>query len=183
LNTATPTKNSIKGDISGVVFNVVIGVQNAPNVLIAGTNVGLFVSEDFGVSWGLSDKIPHTKVNDLKFRDSDARLFVFTFGRGAWASTLNLIFTSTEELNTPAIVNAFPNPANDIINIEIQGNQKELNNTTIAMYNVLGDVVLQKNILNRTTKLNLEDFSNGSYILHISRENKVIEIKKLMITH
>jgi hypothetical protein len=183
LNTSTPTKNSIKGDISNVRFNVVIGVQGSPNVLIAGTNVGLFYSEDLGISWTLSNEIPHTKVNDLKLRQSDSRLFIFTYGRGAWASTLNLIIASTDELKRHSFMKAFPNPANDIINIEIQGNQNELSNTKISIYNILGDVVLQKNMLNSKTKLNLEDFSNGSYILHLSRENKVIEIEKLIITH
>ncbi|HSH18802.1 MAG TPA: hypothetical protein VLA03_00025, partial [Draconibacterium sp.] len=89
IDSETLTINSLKGDIEDVVFNTVIGVKNKPEILIAGTNIGLFYSTNSGSNWFLSNEIPYAQITDLKLRESDMRLFVFTFGRGSWAVTIN----------------------------------------------------------------------------------------------
>jgi hypothetical protein len=88
INTGTLSRKSLKGDIENVVFNTVIGVKNKSEILIAGTNIGLFYSTNSGANWILSNKLPYTQITDLKLRESDNRLFVFTHGRGTWAVTL-----------------------------------------------------------------------------------------------
>jgi hypothetical protein len=77
------------GDAGNIVFNTVIGVKNKPEIFIAGTNIGLFYSTNSGVNWFLSNELPYTQITDLKLRESDNRLFVFTHGRGTWAVTVN----------------------------------------------------------------------------------------------
>ncbi len=81
------TKESIRGNASDIVFNIVIKLPNK-NTLVAGTNVGLLHSEDGGSTWVLSNQIPYCQVRDLKYREDDQHLFVFTYGRGVWATTV-----------------------------------------------------------------------------------------------
>lgn len=82
------SKTSIRGNASDIIFNVVIGVDDM-DILIAGSNVGLLYSMNEGVTWVLTNEIPYCQVRDLKYRKEDQRLFVFTYGRGAWATTLS----------------------------------------------------------------------------------------------
>lgn len=88
LDTDVPIVSSLNGVLENLIFNTVIGLPNRPDLLIAGTNIGVFYSSDDGDNWTLSNDFPYTQVTDLKFRESDNRLFVFTYGRGAWAATL-----------------------------------------------------------------------------------------------
>ena len=75
--------SSIRGNLSNVVFNIVLEIPSENGFLIAGTNVGVVYSEDNGTTWVLSNHFPYTQITDLKYRNSDNRLFVFTYGRGA----------------------------------------------------------------------------------------------------
>jgi photosystem II stability/assembly factor-like uncharacterized protein len=171
-NTASPVKTAIKGNIPTVVFNTVIGVLNKPNVLIAGTNVGLFTSEDNGVTWVLNTSIPYTQITDLKLRNSDNRLFVFTHGRGAWAITLDFTLTYLEE-NETSFVKIYPNPSNGNFNISTENK-----NTSIKIFDIDGKNVFEKsNISNENIKL----LSKGLYILHITEENKLVKTEKIIV--
>ena len=104
INTGSFNVKSIKGDADYVVFNTVIGIKNKPEMLIAGTNIGLFYSTNSGANWILSNELPYTQITDLKLRESDNRLFVFTYGRGSWAVTVN---TDPDLIHTIS-ANVFP---------------------------------------------------------------------------
>jgi hypothetical protein len=57
------------------------------NILWVGTEIGLFVSEDGGASWQLSDSgLPTVSVFDMKIVDDE--VVVGTYGRGVWSVAL-----------------------------------------------------------------------------------------------
>ncbi|HMS55657.1 MAG TPA: hypothetical protein PKA27_09685, partial [Fimbriimonadaceae bacterium] len=60
-----------------------------PNWLYAGTEIGLFVSEDGGVSWSTQNQGPSlVPIEQLIFLDN-AKLFVVTHGRGCYLATVS----------------------------------------------------------------------------------------------
>jgi hypothetical protein len=69
--------------------------------------------------------------------------------------------TSLKTLNDLGI-NVYPNPANDYLTIELS----KYENTNITLLNILGDVVLNKQIKN-SEKLELSNLSKGIYFLSI----------------
>lgn len=170
LNTNNWTKESIKGNIPDVAFNVVIGMKGNANLLMAGTNVGLFYSEDGGTTWTVTNDIPYTQVTDLRLRDSDNRLFVFTYGRGAWATTITPTVTNIVESK---VVNysVYPNPTTDIINIDIEGTYQAV------LFDQVGEKVL--NVTNK--KMNVASLKAGLYVLHIYMNNELTAIEKVII--
>lgn len=170
IDTDNWTKKAIKGNIADVVFNLVIGVEGKPNILIAGTNVGLFYSEDGGTTWTMSNDIPHTQITDLKLRPSDNRLFVFTHGRGAWATTITPTITNLTE-STSINYSVYPNPSSTDINIEIEG-ECESN-----LFDNKGKKVLSSTV----KKLDVSRLSKGIYILHIYTNNELVAIEKVVI--
>lgn len=172
LDTETPTKTNIKGDIQDVIFNSVIAINGESEVLVAGTNIGLFYSLNSGENWVLSNEIPHTQVKDLKFRDSDNRLFVFTYGRGALAVTVdvNVVGLESKEI---AGIDVFPNPATDYISISTDKQQF----VKTAIYDVLGNKVAEG-----VDKINTSQLTTGTYILHVLGEkNEIIATEKISI--
>lgn len=172
LNTDDWKKESIKGNISDVVFNVVIGMKGQPNVLIAGTNVGLFYSQDAGTTWTVSNDIPYTQVTDLRLRDSDNRLFVFTYGRGAWATTVNTTVLGLNTNTKLVEVKIFPNPSNDYITINTDSK------SDVKVFDAKG-----AEVINGTTnqKIDITTLSSGLYIVHIINEGELVGVEKIVV--
>jgi len=57
------------------------------NQIWAGTEIGLFISEDGGQTWAIADNgFPSASVFDLKIRDT--QVVVATYGRGIWSAEL-----------------------------------------------------------------------------------------------
>jgi len=169
-----PIKTSIKGDIPNVNFRTVIGIKGEPNVLIAGTDVGLFYSTDQGTTWSISNEIPYTKIMDLKFRESDNRLFVFTHGRGAWATTVTISPLSVSEFETSSNWNSYPNPTNAMLYLKSQNNSIL---DLVKIYDEMGREVL------KTTDNNIDvsNLASGIYILHLISEAKLSYVQKVII--
>lgn len=170
---STPVVTNIKGNIPKVTFNTIIGIKNRPGLLIAGTNVGLFYSQDGGSTWTLSNEIPFTQITELKFRESDNRLFVFTFGRGAWAMTLtNGQLTASENTTTNNAVHIYPNPVSDQLTIINQIEYPYL----VDIFDLQGNKVLS---IENNNSIALNNIQSGMYIVHITSENKIIAIEKI----
>jgi hypothetical protein len=62
----------------------------------------------------------------------------------------------------------YPNPANDVLNINI--NNSSFKNS-IVVYNVSGAEVLKTNMANSSAQLNIENLSNGVYLVKVSNKN------------
>ena len=71
-------------------------------------------------------------------------------------------------------VNLYPNPVKNNLTIELKSNV----DTNIEIYNILGKRVL-KNLINKTSNLNLQDLKTGIYIVKITQNNSTIT-KKLV---
>jgi Secretion system C-terminal sorting domain len=63
----------------------------------------------------------------------------------------------------------YPNPTNQFITIE-NPNQ----NATITLYNIVGEIILQQEILKTYHKLDLQFYPSGNYILNIQTKEKNI---------
>jgi photosystem II stability/assembly factor-like uncharacterized protein len=61
-----------------------------PNHLYVGTDLGMIISTDAGMSWAAvpSNQIPRVIVNDIKINRTTNLVVAFTYGRGAYSGTL-----------------------------------------------------------------------------------------------
>lgn len=86
-----------------------------------------------------------------------------------------IIFRTNEYFNTGVGVNEidendfriYPNPANDVLNIEAS-------NSTISIYNTIGQLVFETKSDTQTTTVNTSDFETGSYIIRISNDSGIV---------
>ena len=74
------------------------------------------------------------------------------------------------------LLSIFPNPSNDIINIEIENP----NNATIEIYNVSGRLVFSKELNSKAEKIDISVLSEGMYFVKVKQENNV-RIEKLIV--
>ena len=66
-------------------------------------------------------------------------------------------------------VNVFPNPTNEVLNVSLKGE------FTFTLYSITGQEVLIGRDLNQT-RIALNDFESGQYILKIQQAEKTVEI-------
>jgi hypothetical protein len=71
----------------------------------------------------------------------------------------------------------YPNPANDFIQVEIQGNS----NFQYAIYNVVGELVTSDNSLTSLKRLDVSEYPQGLYTLRIVSGTE-IQVSKFMVS-
>ena len=82
-----------------------------------------------------------------------------------------------EETKTESI-GVYPNPAKDNINIEIHSSSKA-KNVSYKIMNVLGEVVLQSEITNPKSEINVSELAKGLYFVEITTDGKKV-VKKIV---
>ncbi|MCB0734632.1 MAG: T9SS type A sorting domain-containing protein [Flavobacteriales bacterium] len=145
------------------------------NHLMIATDYGLYISINGGKWWEKETRIPNVYVTMLRLRPTDRRLFVYTFGRGAWVADLDDdIFSSAQQKATLA-VRLYPNPAMDIVTIEgqVSGDYE--------LINLSGKSIQSGTMINGS--LNVSNLANGTYILRLNDANGANKSAKLIVQH
>lgn len=86
--------------------------------------------------------------------------------------------TSINEFNATQDLNISPNPATDFFDIKYQNKNKE--EASIIIRNLLGQKVLDQKISEGNQKINASNWSEGIYFYQIRQEEKVIAAGKLL---
>lgn len=113
---AGATWTSIGGNLPALPVSALAVDPQDPNVIYAGTDLGVWRTEDGGLNWlpyGVG--LPNAVIGDLKIVENQRLLRAGTYGRGLWETTLTAGgASSVQESETPApgvsVVNVFPNP-------------------------------------------------------------------------
>lgn len=90
----------------------------------------------------------------------------------------NLITSVSEQITEKKAFSLYPNPASDIINLNIDN----INNTnlTLNIYNVIGTLVKSEMLKQNKRQINIGDLSNGVYMVTIKSKD-LTESQRLLI--
>jgi len=83
------TWKDISGNIPLGPVNVIREDLRNPNILYAGTDIGVYISKDRGESWEVLGNLPSTYVHDLIIHPRENIMVIATHGRGMFALDLN----------------------------------------------------------------------------------------------
>jgi len=72
-------------------------------------------------------------------------------------------------------ISVYPNPTNNILNIEVQENSKPLQ---VTLYNTLGKEVMRTNL--SSSQINIANLPQGLYLLNISSNGKILNTEKIV---
>lgn len=106
--------------------------------------------------------------------DSKVELIIGNYRGGltAYATTYNADGTSPiKNIDNSLIFNVFPNPVNDILNIEIK--QSELvTNMDLTIFNTVGQVLKSVKNVSPQYAMNIQDLASGLYFINIKMGDK-----------
>jgi hypothetical protein len=155
-----------------------------PETLWAGTEIGLFISDDSGKSWWYSDSgLPSVSIWEMKRKGNQVMLA--THGRGIWSVNLDEVVSAGEITVKPARdggLTVYPNPCRDYVNIRFSA--IPTGKVTAMLRTMDGKMVFQSQLDPNgisPVRLTLPKLAAGNYILEVKMnsgsEAKVISVK------
>lgn len=146
--------------------------KNSNHIMVA-TDYGLYVSTNGGAWWEKEDRVPNVYVSMLKLRETDRKLFVFTFGRGVWVADLEEnIFNSVPAAGANTIT-TYPNPA--ATHIVVSG----LSVGKATLYNLTGTAGYTENFTEG--KIDVSSLRPGTYMLSVTTAEGAVRNTKVLI--
>ncbi len=96
--------------------------------------------------------------------------------------TFNVTPVSVNEINREASLLTYPNPANEILNLNLE-NIDYTSKVSAEVYDLIGNKVISQVITAANSRLDVADLSNGAYFCTIVSDRKTILIKRVIISH
>ncbi len=89
---------------------------------------------------------------------------------------LNATIKVLENKKINSEISLYPNPATSTLTLNL-AEIKNLQNTTVSIYDIQGKLLLQQNILQPQTELDISGFAKGIYIIKVTNEKETIQSK------
>jgi hypothetical protein len=157
-------------------------LSTGTETLVTSTTGGLASDPAYNTFWPTNVKwfvdavgfncIPSAKLNPNQ-------IYVIKSKTKSNQSNDKLFATSVNNLMHINNIHIYPNPANDVLNIDL--NSLDKTETTVEIQNTLGQIVYQTKALNQYLVVNTIDFNNGVYIVNVKQNNKTIAVKKVVV--
>ncbi|MDC8005652.1 T9SS type A sorting domain-containing protein [Aureisphaera galaxeae] len=152
-------------------------VKDSYGNLFLATDAGVFASADNGANWApFGDNMPPVVVTDMHIHEGDEYLYAATYGRSAYKMDIANDILSTSDSNFEAAIAMYPNPASELVNIVLKGQEET---TEVAVYDALGRIALPAQRLANGV-LNVASLSSGVYYVKINQQGKRA-VKRLIV--
>jgi photosystem II stability/assembly factor-like uncharacterized protein len=161
----TPVYKNISGDLPrGLPVNWIECDPMAPErVIFAGTDYGLYITEDSGQTWIKDTRLPSTVISNIKIHKNMKDIYFFTHGRGVFKGQVNNNAYSSidQQASHQAIAKLYPNPASETAMLQFEGH------TTghYGVYDLQGRKVLSGKIEGETNTIPVVSLSDGHYVV------------------
>jgi Secretion system C-terminal sorting domain len=151
--------------------------SNSRIMFVGALEGGVYISADGGSTWTKEARFPNVRVNDIKIRPEDGKVFIFTYGRGTWTADFALP-TSTENIESQIDINIYPNPTYNSINISSTQNLKDVD---VFITDILGRNTKQfRTSIIGNEHFDLNDMNPGLYVFTIWDGRKKLVEKKIL---
>ncbi len=152
----------------------VMTLKKIGNTIFVGTLDGACTTTDYGLNWvyPAADELKYSYVH--AFNNNDEFVFAATNGDGIYRAKIkDMVLDVTEPILSNNSFSVCPNPANDVITININNNDY-VENQLLEIYNSLGEKMLSCYInANNGTEINISDLFTGVYIIRYKSMSSV----------
>lgn len=161
---------------------VAVTVDTIPTITVSVTSDTILNTPIVGISyqWFLNGiAIPGALTDTWGATTHGTYTVQVTFANGCVGESDGIIILpiGLKELQNGISINVYPNPTNDIINVQLlKKGDKIRENVSFEIYNTLGAIVLSET----NTSINLNLLENGIYYLTTILDGKRINIKKII---
>ena len=148
------------------------------NDLMVATDVGVYSLSAGSTTWvNNSFGLPNVIVSDIEFNQALNKVYVSTFGRGIWETTINSIVTGVKN-SKETIYNyqLYPTVNTGTFTLEFENDTHE---KTIEVIDVMGKIMYTQKANTRKIELKL-NLSSGTYFVRTT-SNHLLGVKKIIV--
>lgn len=163
----TPVFKNISGNLpKGLPVNWIECDPLSPALtLFAGTDYGLYITEDGGKTWVKDTRIPSTVVSCIQIHKNQKDIYFFTHGRGVFKGQINNAAVSSIETVQIDWANVYPVPASEQLTVQLaEGFQKG----RYQVLNLQGQVMFESDFDAQSFQFDVTGMPNATYILQIN---------------
>lgn len=179
------TWTDISANLPKVPVNDIFIDNINAGVMYIGNDFGVYRTSNSGGTWErMNNGIPFVPVLDFDcFRfENDRLLRVATYGRGIFELDLEAYSSINESHDHPASIKAWPNPASDLLWVEIPtivSGKCKITITTVNGQEVSSKTVYASGI-NYLTSMDISQIKPGTYMVGIEHQS-MLQIVKVII--
>tara|TARA_R100000306_G_scaffold7511_4_gene10174 strand:- start:21965 stop:24442 length:2478 start_codon:yes stop_codon:yes gene_type:complete len=143
--------------------------DNNADGLYLGMNYGIYYIDNGLNEWQpYSNNIPNVEVSELEINNETDMIYAATYGRGLWASPVEVPTLSVDDKISEESVSLYPNPTNDELNIKLSQNLE----ADIRIFDTLGKLIIyQPNVtISGSYSVGVSGLNNGIYFVRINTE-------------
>lgn len=131
----------------------------------------------------VNDQSTHTILNYITPGDAATVTYRYyvTSGQGGYIDSADVVISSTlsvTPLTKDVALSVSPNPASNVVNVTTSG----VNNATLTIVDVLGNVVLKEEI-SESRKVDVSEFNNGIYFVTVNANGSKTISRKFIVRH
>jgi photosystem II stability/assembly factor-like uncharacterized protein len=113
---------NISFNLPNIPVNCIKYVPGTGGDIMIATDLGVYVLQSTSSTWvNQSLGLPNVIVSDIDFNVPLNKIYVSTFGRGIWATDLDVFTGQIQNTQSSVSMNLFPSPNNGSFTIEMQG--------------------------------------------------------------
>lgn len=163
---------NISGDlpVSLPVNCIEVNPQDS-NMMLAGTDFGLYTSANGGKNWVKEMGVPNVVIFRIYSHPRDGSIYIYTHGRGVFKSQFKNFIASAKQVKSGEsnIMFRINNPVEEVLNIKLE--TKDISDKATAyLYTSSGEMINSYSIF-EDPKIDVSRLSKGVYILRIVSEN------------
>ena len=122
-------------------------------------------------------------VTDLKIHSGAGKIFAGTHGRGIWSANLyDRPYEGVVDAAKPnrnLLLNVYPNPANDVIRVVWDDNNKA--GQILNVTDIYGRILYSKSDFTGRTTVDISQFTTGVYTVQLTSGKEVL-VKKFTVS-
>lgn len=134
-----------------------------------------FLGEE-GYWWSSTDSSTYAWKRELMYNSTNVNRWYYNKLTGFSVRCIcDSAASPVNEINNKNKFRIYPNPANDKLTIDITDKQ-DLN---LSIYNIIGELVLQREIINNRNEVDISSLSAGMYIIRITSSSLTVQHKMI----
>ena len=158
-------------------------IKNIPgtNDLMLASDIGIWKLSSGSITWvNQSIGLPNVIISDIEFNTAMNKIYVSTFGRGIWATDLDLFASVSDFSAKKQETKLFPNINRGDFSISLPELTDNLSDILLEIIDVNGRIVSSYHMPFRSKIEIKENIKPGLYFAHI-RCGKNMEVKKFIV--
>lgn len=141
--------------------------DNGADGLYVGMDYGIFYIDNGLTEWQpFSNNLPNVIVNELEINEADGLIYAGTYGRGLWASPVQVPVLGVDDFALQNQVSLVPNPAQNEVTISLE----ESLEADIRLFDIVGKLVIyQPDVqIEKKHTIDISKLNTGIYFVRIN---------------